>query len=694
MKRFFSVLFVLCVLANSAHAKISPLEGTRDQSKALIEIVEQLSSIHYEPAKIDDNLSRELLENYLDFLDPSKSYFLQSDIDQFNAWSLYFDDMVKRGELEAVFTIFNRYRERAVDRWEQNIALLESPQAFDFTLDDHISTDNDQRQWPANRTDADVYWHKLVKDSLLRLLLTDKTVDEASELLVKRYRRLLSQLEQRDQEDVFSTFVNSFAQLYGPHTSYMSPSTVENFQIAMSLSLEGIGAVLQTEDEYTKVVSIVPGGPADKSGSLHPGDKITAVAQADSELIDVVGWRLDDVVKMIRGSKGSTVRLQVIPAKGDANLSKVIALVRDKIKLEEQAAQSRILEIPSPSGQQYRFGVIEIPTFYADIDDCRVNYPNCKTTTTDTKRLLDELVSNGVDGIILDLRNNGGGYLHEATSLTDLFIHPGPIVQIRTAGHRISRQQRAREEAYYDGPLVVLINRLSASASEIFAAAIQDYGRGIVVGSQSFGKGTVQSTHPIQQGLLKLTESKFYRVSGGSTQSRGVIPDIELPSRFDPEEVGESSEPRAMKWDQIPPAIHRQYGTMFNISDLQTLSNQRRSTDPDLAFLVKELELFRERRDQKTLSLNLQARKNEKAAFEAQLLELENERRVRKGLPELADFAAWTAETEAKDADESGEPVPATSDNDPLLYEAGRVFADHLTTSKDSLPALVDRSGS
>ncbi len=705
MKRFISTLLLFSALTSIAAADVEPLTPNRGQSKALIAIVERLSSIHYDPARIDDELSVAMLDNYLDYLDPAKSYFLQTDIDEFQAWSNQFDDMVKQGDLEAVFTIYNRYRARAISRWENNLALLQSEHDFNFDADEEIDTDTDNREWLANTEAADNYWHKVVKDALLRLLLTDKPIDEAREVLAKRYQGLVSQLEQRDTEDAFAIFVNSFAQLYGPHTSYMPPRTVENFQIAMSLSLEGIGAVLQLEDEYTKVVSIVPKGPADKSDALHPGDKITAVAQGDNELVDVVGWRLDDVVKLIRGSKGSTVRLQVIPAKGDATLSKVITIVRDKIKLEEQAAQSKIIEIDDSNGNTQRFGVIEIPTFYADIDDCRVNYPNCKTTTTDTRRLLDELVKQDVDGIILDLRNNGGGYLHEATALTDLFIHPGPIVQIRTAERRISRQHRARDDAYYDGPLFVLINRLSASASEIFAAAIQDYGRGIVIGSQSFGKGTVQSTHPIHDGLLKLTESKFYRVSGGSTQNLGVIPDIELPSRYDPEDVGESSQPRAMPWDQISPAYHRQYPKAYDIARLQQLSNQRRTTDPDLSHMVQELELYRQRREQTVLSLNLQTRQAQKKKFERELLLLENQRRKSKGLSQFASYKDWVEQSEDSDdedgsKEESGENLKPTHaqeddkpDDDPLLYETGRVFADFLSQSSTSSPVLAEHSG-
>ena len=681
---------------STVQANIQPLEPTREQSKAIIEIIDKLSLMHYQEHRLDDAMSASLLKHYLEDLDPSRGYFNQSDIDEFSQWANSFDDMLKQGNLDAAFIIYNRYLARADTRWKQNIALLESDFEFDFDREEKITIDNESRDWPATNAEADDYWRKIVKDALLRLLLNDKDAAEAREVLIKRYKNLLNQLEQRDNEDAFARFVNSFTSLYDPHTNYMSPRVAENFAIAISLSLEGIGAVLQNEDDHTKIVSIVPKGPADKSDSLHPGDKITGVAQDNEPLVDVVGWRLDEVVKLIRGKKGTTVRLEIIPAKGDISSSRIISIVRDKIQLEEQSAQAKILQIDTDKEQPKRFGVIELPTFYLDMDGCRYSYPNCKNTTRDVKRLLDELTAEDVDGIILDLRYNGGGPLHEATQLTDLFVDSGPVVQIRSAGQRISRHQRSRRDAYYQGPLVVLINRLSASASEIFAGAIQDYGRGLVVGSQSFGKGTVQSTMRIQGGLIKLTESKFYRVSGASTQNQGIIPDVQLPSLYDHNEIGESSEPLALKWDTINAVAHRKYQNISRkVKSLQKNHDKRLETDPDLLYITQEADLFQRKRNQKQLSLNYQQRLDSKDSFEAELLELENSRRIAKGLRAYNDYKDWQEQieeqesTDTKAKAEKEESDIITSESDPLLYEAGRIFSDYLNVSDPSNSQLV-----
>ena len=688
-------LFVTALLFTvSSYAALKEIAPTESQSRTIIEIIDRLAVMHYRDQKLNDELSSVLLEQYIDKLDPSKSYFLASDIKEFSQWTTLLDDMLKQGDLSAGFAIYNRYRERAINRWETNLALLESDFHFDFSLEESITLDTDTRSWPENTKSSDDYWRKRIKDSLLRLLINDKEPAAARELLIKRYKNLLSQLEQRDSEDVFQFYANAFTMLYDPHTSYYSPRSMENFNIAISLSLEGIGAVLQHEDEHTKVVSVVPKGPADKQGILQPGDKITSVAQGSRELVDVVGWRLDDVVKLIRGPKGSTVRLEIIPAKGDVSSSRVISIVRDKIQLEEQAARSEIIEIPDQNNKLSRFGVIEIPSFYMDIAAYQAGDPDYKSTSRDVKRLIDELTEQGVDGIVLDLRNNGGGLLHEATMLTDLFIDSGPVVQVRHAKQRISRHQRSRNRAYYNGPLVVLINRLSASASEIFAGAIQDYQRGLVVGSQSFGKGTVQSTSPVHEGMIKLTESKFYRVSGDSTQHRGVIPDVQLPFLYSPEDVGESNEERALPWDQITSVPHRRYTSIASHAELlQQLHAHRMETDPDLLHLASELALSRQQRDRKTLSLNMQQRLNEKNLHEQKLLELENTRRKAKQLPLLESYADWRAESEPdeENSDQESKEGSTDSESDPILLETGNIFVDYLRLSSTEALKMVNK---
>jgi len=669
-------IIIPALLMSLAPLVSADLDYTPNQSKTAIEVIDELTSKHYRRQPLDDALSTKLLYQFIDYLDPAKTYLLEEDIAEFKQWETKLDDMFKKGDLSAGFHIYNRYYQRAIERLQKNIDLLESDFQFDLTKDEYLSVDVDSNQWPSTSTDADDYWRKRIKEAYLGLKINDKESDAARELLIKRYINLRKQLTQRDSEDVFQVIMNSLASLYGPHTTYMSPRSMENFRIAMSLSLTGIGAVLQLEDEHTKIVRVIPGGPADKQGILQAGDKIVAVGQGDDEKVDVIGWRLDDVVDLIRGPKDSVVRLELIQAQGEfAGNSREISIVRDKIQLEEQSAKAEVIEVPSENGV-FRLGVIEIPTFYLDVEAYYNRDPNFKSTTQDTLRLLNELSQQNVDGIILDLRNNGGGFLQEATTLTDLFIDEGPIVQVRNANQLISRNYRSRGDAYYRGPLLVLINRLSASASEIFAGAIQDYRRGLVVGGQSFGKGTVQVQLPLREGQLKLTESKFYRVSGNSTQHLGVVPDIKLPSYYDIEKVGESSEENALPWDQIPAAPHRQYNlTTVPLETLQERHEYRLKQDPDLVYLSDELAVLKERRTVKQLSLNEEKRREEIKKNDELLLSLENKRRASKKADTFSSVAAWR---EAKDPEDDSRPLP---ERDPILYEVGNIMADYIRLS-------------
>jgi carboxyl-terminal processing protease len=681
--RFF-IPALLLISMNSI--VVADIEFTENQSKTAIEIVDKLTTKHYRQQPIDDELSKNLLDQYIDLLDPSKSYLLKSDIEEFQQWGTSLDDMLKKGELSPGYKIYNRYYQRAIERLDSNISLLKSDFEFDLSKDEYLPFNVESHEWPATAEDADDYWRKRIKEAYLRLKLNDKEPEAARELLIKRYTNLKKQLAQRDGEDIFQVYMNALASLYDPHTSYFSPRSMENFQIAMSLSLTGIGAVLQLEDEHTKIVRVVPGGPADKHGILKAGDKIISVAQDKEEMVDVIGWRLDDVVDLIRGEKDSVVRLGIIPSKGEsAGISREISIVRDKIQLEEQAAKAEVIEVNNESGN-YKLGVIAVPTFYLDVEAYYNRDPNFKSTTKDVMKLLEELRAEKVDGIILDLRNNGGGFLQEATTLTDLFIDPGPIVQVRHSDQFVSRNYRSRVNAYYKGPLMVLINRLSASASEIFAGAIQDYGRGLVVGGQSFGKGTVQVQLPVQEGQIKLTESKFYRVSGTSTQHQGVVPDISLPSIYDVEKVGESSEENALPWDKIPAVPHRKYN--LNKAPLDTLNarhQQRLQQDPDLVYLNDELALIKQRREIKELSLNEETRRAETKEYDNTLLSLENKRRVAKELPAYASVEEWRKQTtpdENLDDEESDQPEEDTrvlSEKDPILYEVGNILADYMS---------------
>ena len=676
--KLLSLTITLLLLATTTYGKTESLVFTKEHSQTAIEINNTLSSKHYKKQPVDDNFSSLLLDSYFDALDPAKAYLLKSDVTAFEGTRYRFDDDLTEGDLTDGFAIFNVFRERISARLESNIRLLESDFNFDFSQDESINLDNDSRRWMTSQAEADEYWRKRMKDSLLRLLLSGKELGDARELLRKRYANQLQQLARQDADDTVQGFINVLAGLYDPHTSYLAPRTLENFNISMSLSLEGIGAVLQLEDEFTKIVRIVPGGPADKQGTLAAEDKIIGVAQDDGPMIDVIGWRLDEVVELIRGKKDSRVRLEIIPGTlegGDETT--IVAITRDKVKLEEQAAKSHIIELQQDD-ESFRAGVIAIPAFYMDFEAYRQRDPDFKSTSRDVLKLIIDLKNDDVDGIVLDLRNNGGGSLYEATALTDLFIHPGPVVQIRHADQRVSREQRARQRPFYDGPLIVLINRLSASASEIFAGAIQDYGRGLIAGTTSFGKGTVQVLAPLKQGRLKLTESKFYRVSGQSTQHRGVVPDIAFPSYFDLEEVGESSRDNALPWDSIREVRHRMYEDFSPLlSILKARHQQRIQTDPDWQFMLDEINLIEEQRARQTVTLNKALREQLKAQREEKWLSIENKRRHKRQEPVFESTDAVEAFRKQQEEDDK---TP-----DPILQETANLLADYTASA-----ALLD----
>jgi carboxyl-terminal processing protease len=664
-----STLFVTLVSSNTEELVVLAPES--HHPKLFREILTELATTHYSTQIIDDQLSKKLLDTYIDRLDSPKRFFLVADIEEFQQWQYKLDDLAKRGDVSAAFFIFNRLRERAIDQLTRNIVFLESnKKQFDFTLNETILIDSKQRSWFADTATADDFWRKAMKDSMIRLLISGKDPEEANKLLIKRYQALLNRYTQRNSKDVFEQYANAFASLYDPHSSYFTPRSSENFQINMSLSLEGIGAQLTTEDEFTEVVDVISGGPADIQGILKPKDKIIGVGQGDDDIVDVIGWRIDDVVDLIRGEKGSTVRLQI---DSGGSSDKIISIVRDTVKLEEKSAQSSIINITN-KGKNYKLGVIEIPTFYMDFEAYRKRDPNYKSTSRDVRKLLSDLKAQSVDGVVLDLRNNGGGSLYEATALTDLFIDYGPVVQIRDANKKIYRNQRATSKAYYDGPMVVLINRLSASASEIFAGAIQDYGRGLIVGSQSYGKGTVQTMSELSSGLLKLTVSKFYRVSGGSTQHRGIIPDIAYPSAFNADEIGESHLDSALPWDQIHSVPH-QYSNKISdlIEPLQAAHKQRAYSDVNFSSMAKQLALTQEWKEEKSVNLNLEQRKLRDNSLDLSLLAIENKRRLSQKLKAYPDIEAWELAQENEDSEDT-----VSADSDPMLFETGFILSDQI----------------
>ena len=691
--RWLALLCLLC-LPNSWALAPEAIQG-----QTLEEMIEALQSRHYEGKAYDDALSAAHLDAYIDALDPQKMFFTREDVEGFQTWRTQLDDLGREGDLAPAFSIFERYQQNLTTRLGSVVENLpDMVAAFDYTLVEYLPLNGDDVAWAGNTEELDDRWRKRIKNQALSLKLAEKPTDEIAPTLVRRYKNQLNRLDQYNERDVFAIYANALAELYDPHTAYFSPRRAENFDINMSLSFDGIGAVLQVDDEYTKVVRLVPAGPADKQGELKPSDLIIGVGQGDEGPIeDVIGWRLDEVVDLIRGPRETTVRLEVIPDKGKTDQRHVVAIERNKVKLEEQAAQSELLEIEDVDGELRKIGIIEIPAFYIDFAALRRGEEDYKSTTRDVRKLIEGLQAEGAEGLVIDLRNNGGGSLQEANDLTGLFIEYGPTVQIRSAERRVWRDGKRRRSAYYEGPVAVLINRLSASASEIFAGAIQDYGRGIVLGDRSFGKGTVQTLLGMPEGQLKVTESKFYRISGASTQHRGVVPDIDFPSLFDAGEIGESALDNALDWDQISPVRHREYG-MFSslLPALEQRHRNRAQSDPDFVYLTDQVAMAAETQGLEALPLNEVERVALRDSQENRALAIENKRREALGMDTLESLRDEDEMVSLDESDEEGmEPTELsnaqdgelpvaeteeTVDEDPdvLLLEAGRILADAL----------------
>ncbi|MGI9308204.1 MAG: carboxy terminal-processing peptidase [Gammaproteobacteria bacterium] len=642
--------------AIEATASLAPpaLESTPRHYQVSRMVTRFAERAHYSQARINNDLSEIILNNYIDALDSNKSYMIRSDIEYFQRYRFKMDDALRSGEMDAIFDIFRIYRLRARERLEfAGEQLKVEP---DFALDEQYVFDRKDVPWAADEKEMQDLWRKRVKNDALSLMLAEKDWEESAEILGKRYQQVLKRINRLDADDVFEIFMNTFANTLDPHSSYMSPSQSEEYRIQMSLSYQGVGASLQLEDEFVTVLNVIPGGPAAIDGRMQANDRITAVGQDEAgELVDVVGWMLDDVVQLIRGKSGTVVRLQITP--GDTasrTVPYILALTRDKIKLEEQAAQSSIIEIERDD-QPFRLGVIEVPSFYQDFDARSRGDDDYVSTTRDVRRLIGELEEQSIDGLIMDLRGNGGGHLSEATALSGLFIEQGPVVQLKDTNQRIEVLDDPIPSVAYTGPLVVMVNRFSASASEIFAAVIQDYNRGIIVGQQTFGKGTVQNLYVLDQyarrpqepglGQLTLTIGKYYRVTGESTQHRGVIPDIELPSTIDATTIGESTRPRALAWDQIKSAKYRSRKPLTDEINTLTVDHLNRATrDPDMEFLVEDIKAIEYIRARNFISLNLEARKTEQEENKQASLNRENLRREANDLEPIQSVSEFSAE--------------------------------------------------
>ena len=594
-----------------------------------------ISRYHFRDFEINDSLSELIFERYIEALDHSKNYFLQSDIEFFNKQKFQLDDKLLNGDIQFYYDVFNLYLKRLNERIDFVDNLLTAD--FDYSINENYEFNRDKSDWAKDESELDELWRKRLKNDALTYKLNGKDWPFIQKTLKKRYKNFAQFLNQYNSEDVFQLAMNSFTQAIDPHTNYLSPVTSDNFKIDMSLSLEGIGARLQTEDDYTKVAEIIPGGPADKSGLLRADDKIVAVAQGeDGEFEDIIGWRITEVVKIIRGTKGTLVRLLILKAGSELNSKPIeISLLREKVKLEDQAAKGNVLEILNED-KPFRIGVIDIPKFYNDFEGQRNGDGNYKSTTKDVKKIIDSLKTENVDGIIIDLREDGGGSLQEAIELTGLFIKDGPVVQVKSSNNLVEVDRDPDTSIVYNGPLAVMINRFSASASEIFSAAIQDYGRGVIIGSNSYGKGTVQNMLDLNKsipiankklGQLKLTIAKFYRIDGSTTQRLGVVPDISLPSLYSAEEFGEDAQKSALPWDKIQPTPYKKFYDLSNIIPLlEKKHKERAGEDIEYQLLVDEVKEFNDGREKKTLSLNEEVRKKERDEADARKKKREEEK--------------------------------------------------------------------
>ncbi len=632
---------------NSALDQASFLHPEQRHEKIGAIVTQFIEQSHYNHVAVDDELSSRVLDLFIESLDRNRLYLLQGDIEYFETYRYDLDDMVRNKPLDPVFEMFQVYQTRVRERLEYAMQQLETEP--DFTVDEEYQFDRTEEPWARSSAELDEIWRKRVKNEALNLALEDEPWEKIHDVLSKRYSGYLKRLNQVNNDDVFERFMNAFAHTLDPHSSYLSPRNSEEYRIQMSLSYFGIGASLQTEDDFVKIAGIIPGGPAAADGRLKPEDRITGVAQgADGEMVDVIGWRLDDVVELIRGPADSVVRLEIIPANSlPGSPKKFVDLTRGQVKLEEQAAKSEIIKVPR-DGREWSIGVIDVPSFYRDYPALSRGDKDFTSTTKDVRRLIGELESEGIDGLVIDLRGNGGGHLTEATALSGLFIDNGPVVQLRNANGRISRLDDPDPVARvaYNGPLAVLVDRYSASASEIFAAAIQDYARGVIVGQQTFGKGTVQNLYSLDQylrseddkgfGQLTLTIGKYYRVTGESTQHRGVDPDISLPSYINAEIIGESVRDSALPWDTIATTRFRAGKPLdTTIESLTVTHAERAKDDPNYRYQLDMIRTAEEVAARKTLSLNLEARRAEREQDLNDRLARENERRAALNLEPL-----------------------------------------------------------
>ena len=681
--RVLSLLLGLFCVLSLFQVQGSELKPNPSHAKISQTVMGILGQYHYRKATLNPSLANIIFDRYVQSLDPQRIYFLQADIDQFAAYKSSFYKTLSQGDLSPAFAMYNQLQKRMVQQTQQIVEIIN--QDHDFKVEESLRLDRRKAAYAIDQAALSDIWRLRIKNELLNLILTDKPLDEAKKTLVKRYQTRLKRFEQTTEQDVFQIYMEAVSNSYDAHTSYFSPRASENFNIQMRLSLQGIGTVLRMDDEQVKVVEVVPGGPADLSHQINPKDEIIGVAQGDQgEMVDIVGWRLDDVVEKIRGERNTVVRLSVISAKNKGGPAREVRLVRDTIQLDKQAAQGKTQKIMQ-DGHEYTIGTITLPTFYSDFDGQRKGDRNYRSTTRDVRKILDEFKVAQVDGLVIDLRGNGGGSLQEAIELSGLFLNGQTVVQVKDSQGKIDAQKSSRRRALYSDPVVVLIDRLSASASEIFAAALQDHGRALIIGNTSFGKGTVQTLIPLDKmfsgqeaaGQLKLTVAKFYRANGASTQHKGVSADILLPNGYDEKQVGESAEEQVLPWDEIAPSADYKKTSGFAtwLATLKQRHQQRMSDEPALHILAEQVEASLAQWHKKTLSLKEVTRRTEQDKLEKQSLDRENRLRTLYKLPLLTEDAVKVDEDDE-------ESKPRKDDPDVALDETARILADLIALMK------------
>ncbi len=671
---FTSKLFILALFSHSLLA--GNIAFKADDNRILLsdEIFTKLTEEHY-VQKLDDDFNYKYIEHLIDELDNNKQYFTKYEVNRFLSSAKLFNPSKQSFDIKSAYKIINLYFNRLLEFSDYQIMLIEK-EAFIYNGIDSLDIYSDDNEWQPSKLALKRLWKKITKNDMLTSKLADKADDNSIEKIKKRYTNRIRRINQRKDEDIFSLAMSSLTSQFDPHSTYFSPRSAEDFELNMSLKLEGIGALLSTEDDYATIVSLVPGGPAEKSGRIDPEDKITRIKQEDSEdFVDVVGWRVDEVVDLIRGKSGSSLDIEFIPSDSEDNSNrKIVNLVREEIKLEDRAAKSSIHSI-SILDQEYKIGIIDLPTFYIDFEAYRKRDPDYKSSSSDVKKILKEFSKESVDAVIVDLRSNSGGSLLEANKLTGLFVSSGATVQVKQNSGKIGSWGDYYAKQAWKKPMAVLVDRGSASASEIFAGAIQDYKRGLVIGHRTFGKGTVQAIDNLSSGQIKITESKFYRVTGESTQNKGVVPDIELPSSWDIESTGESSLHMSLPWDTIPPVRYR----TFNIDEdivaaVKKAHINRLNESPNMTYIQNLRERYDLIKNKKELSLNIDKRKQEKSERKNWMLNVENERRENTGLDvfkEYSDMEDFNKEKDKRDEDIDVE-------NDYLLQETANIIADYI----------------